>query len=291
LQSIGVGAFDFKAPIHDSLAGTRALGTQHCELAAPQDVSLATVSDVARVAAEADIHVTAVATLAKPNQGEDPFRALEEIRDTIQIAALLGAPRVITYFGANPRRSDEAAIERYAQYIRGPLGAAKDLGIELLVENHFSHAPGDVTSTAYGCLDLLEAVSDDSFGLNFDICNFAIGGEDTTRAYGLLQRYIRNVHVKDAKPFDPILHAEYDGRVVRDLNHGQFIFTAVRTGITDNEAILRRVKDDALDVPITVEAHVPAGILTDVLAAGLELCREVLDPDVGSGHQTSPREP
>jgi sugar phosphate isomerase/epimerase len=273
-RTLGLAAFEFKTDPAGAFEQTAALGVQTCEIVTPADVTPATAEAVRRVADEHGVRVTAVASLSKPNTTDDDAEGhIELLDDSIIAAAALGAPFAITYFGGHPTRSVPEAIERYARLTRRSMARAAELGVTVLIENHFSHAPGEATNTAQGCLALVQAVDSPAFAVNFDHCNFAIGGQDLVDAYQLLKPHIRNVHVKDARPFDPELDADYDGRIVTDLVQGDFIFVPVGEGITDNDAILSRVVADDLDVPVTVEVHVPERMVTKAFEVGLEYCR------------------
>lgn len=273
-RTLGIAAFEFKSDPADAFARTRALGVSHCELVTPADVRAENVGEVARAAQEAGVAVTAVASLSKPNMTDDDARLhIDLLDDTISLASRLGAPHAIVYFGGHPTRTEQEGIERYARLTKGSVQRALDLGVTVLIENHFSHAPGEATNTAQGCIDLIQAVDSPAFALNFDHCNFAIGGQDLGDAYERLRPYIRNVHVKDARPYDAVRDAGYDGRIVTDLVHGEFIFVPVGDGITDNETILHRVVEHDLQVPVTVEVHVPDRMVTATFQTGVAFCR------------------
>jgi sugar phosphate isomerase/epimerase len=273
-RTLGIAAFEYKAPLADAFARTAALGVHACEIVTPADVTLASLPEAAALARERGLSVTAVASLTRLNSADEPGGTLALLDESVRIAGGLGAPYAITYFGGHPSRPAAEAIERYASLIRPTLALADRLGVTVLIENHFSHSPGEVTNTARGCADLISAVNADNFGLNFDHCNFAIGGQDLMAAYELLRPFIRNVHVKDARAVDPVADAGYDGRVVTDLARGEFRFVPVGDGITDNDYILERVVADELSVPVTIEAHVPERMLDTAFTRGLALCRE-----------------
>ena len=198
----------------------RALGATSCELATPGDVMPATAGAVADAVGRAGVRVTAVASLSKPNLPGGEADGLQLLEDSIRCAEALGARFAIAYFGAHPERAAAEAIARYAELTRPCLELAGDLGVTVLIENHFSHALGDVTSAPEGCAELIGAVGSTSLGLNFDPCNFAIAGIDLSAAYAHLRQVVRNVHVKDARPFDPERDAAYPGRIVEDVTVG-----------------------------------------------------------------------
>ena len=272
--SLGIAAFEYQLPLDEKLRRVAALGVDRCELATPGDVTTSSAEACRDLVETAGIHVSAVCSLSKPNSPDGTELGLELLEESIRCAAVLGAPAVIAYFGAHPDRPHREAIERYRELTKPMLELAEELEISILIENHFSHAPGDVTSGPTGCAELIEAIGSDRFGLNFDPCNFAIAGIDEASAYEALRPYVRNVHVKDARQFDPVADADYPGRVVTDTNRGQFIFVPVGDGIANNEVVLRALMADGFAGTITVEGHTPQETLDAVFERGLSLCRE-----------------
>lgn len=274
-REAGIAAFEYALALDDKLARVRALGATSCELATPGDVMPATAGAVADAVGRAGVRVTAVASLSKPNLPGGEADGLQLLEDSIRCAEALGARFAIAYFGAHPERAAAEAIARYAELTRPCLELAGDLGVTVLIENHFSHALGDVTSAPEGCAELIGAVGSTSLGLNFDPCNFAIAGIDLSAAYAHVREVVRNVHVKDARPFDPERDAAYPGRIVEDVHRGRFLFVPAGEGITDNAKVLDALARDGYDGPVTVEAHTPEETLDDVFARGLRFCREL----------------
>ena len=89
-----------------------------------------------------------------------------------------------------------------------------------------------------------------------------------------LKEVIRNVHVKDARPYDAVRDASYPGRVVEDVHRGRFLFVPAGEGVTDNATVLATLANDGYAGPVTVEAHTPPDTLDAVFAQGLRFCRE-----------------
>ena len=274
-MKLAIGMFDYDLPLDEAIGRVRSLAVSHVELVAPRNVTLENVNDVKERLDASGISVTAVATLTKPNMVDDwseVSNTIQLLSDSVRIAARLGAERAITYFGGHPTRQHDEAIERYVELVGPALTVAEGEGVDILIENHFSHAPGEVTNTAGGCLELVGAVDHPQFAVNFDPCNFAVGGQDLGEAYEVLRNVIRNVHMKDTVPFDVVIHADYPGRVVTDLEQGDFIFVAMGDGITDNASVLARLAKDGYDGPVSVEAHTPQYTLDDVFAVGRDFC-------------------
>lgn len=274
--SVGIAAFEYQLPLQEKLRRVVALRADCCELATPGDVTTSSADACAETLAASGIRVTAVCSLSKPNSPGGAELGLHLLEESIRCAAALGAPSVIAYFGADPNRSAREAIDRYRDLVQPMVELAERLDVTILIENHFSHAPGDVTSHPDGCAELIASVGSERFALNFDPCNFAIAGIDELGAYELLRPYVRNVHVKDARPYDTTHDAEYPGRIVEDTNRGRFIFVPVGAGITDNRVVLEALARDGYTGTVTVEAHTPQETLDDLFASGLALCRESL---------------
>lgn len=276
-MQLAIGMFDYDLPLDDAIERMRRLGVKRVELVSPRNVTVDNADEVRDRLADAGIAVSAVATLTKPNMVDDPHEVADTLallEDSMRAAHALGATRIITYFGGHPTRSHGAAIDRYVELTRPSLDLAESLGVDVLIENHFSHAPGEVTNTAKGCQELVEAVDHPNFAINFDPCNFAVGGQDVIEAYDTLKSVIRNVHMKDTVPYDDDQHADYPGRVVTDLERGDFIFVPMGQGITHNAAVLRRLREDDYDGPVSVEAHTPQETLDEVFRIGRDYCIE-----------------
>jgi sugar phosphate isomerase/epimerase len=273
-RTLGIAAFEYKLPLVEKLSRVVLLGAGSCELATPGDVTADSAAEVAETLAATGVRATAVASLSKPNAPDGEETGLRLLEESIRSAHALRAPFAVAYFGGHPTRGAAEAIERYRELTRPMVELAEELDVTILVENHFSHAPGDVTSGPTGCAELIAAVDSRRFALNFDPCNFAIAGVDVAAAYQELKEAVRNVHVKDARPYDEVADSRYPGRIVEDLHRGKFIFVPVGEGIADNASVLTALLRDGYEGPVTVEAHTPEETLDDVFARGLAYCRE-----------------
>jgi sugar phosphate isomerase/epimerase len=274
-RSLGIAGFEYPLPPEQLFPRVRSLGVRYCELAVPTNLTPETAGRVAELAAASDVIVTAVATLSKLNSSDDVAGTQKLINDSIECAGRLGAPFVITYFGGHPSRGHDEAIRRYAEHIQPCLERAERRGVAILIENHFSHAAGEVTNTADGCVALFEAIGSPRFRLNFDPCNFCIGAEEYfPYAYRLLRPYTLNVHLKDARKYRAALHGPYHGRIVHDLRQGEFIFVAMGDGAVCSDAIVQALQEDGFDGPITIEAHTPHETLDGVFRTGIDYCRK-----------------
>lgn len=117
---------------------------------------------------------------------------LEVYRHTLEIADILGANklRMFSFFMGqdDPAIHKNAVLDRIGQFLE----LAKGTGIRLCHENE-KGIYGDV---AHRCLEIHQAYPE--LGGVFDPANFVQCGEDTLRAWALLNPYIDYLHIKDA---------------------------------------------------------------------------------------------
>jgi sugar phosphate isomerase/epimerase len=124
-------------------------------------------------------------------QGEQRQRQLQDCRDWIDYASIMGAPVIRIFAGKVPAGDSEGdAIARCVEGINQSLKYAAEKGVMLALENH-----GGVTATPDQMLSIVEQVDDSPwFGVNFDSGNFR-----TADPYGDLARiapYAVNAQVK-----------------------------------------------------------------------------------------------
>ena len=124
---------------------------------------------------------------------------LDVYRHTLEVANVLGAKnlRMFSFFMGedDPAIHKNTVIDRVGQFLE----IAQGTGVQLCHENE----KGIYGATADGCLDLHKAYP--QLRGVFDPANFVQCGEDTLRAWDMLNPYIDYLHIKDALA---------DGRVV-----------------------------------------------------------------------------
>lgn len=133
----------------------------------------------------------------------DPFEPeMEKLKRTLEIAYILGAPNIRMFSFYIPRKEN---LQSYRSKVIDRLGDMARItdtlhtGITLCHENEKGiYGENDVC-----CLEILEAVPE-IVGV-FDPANFVQSGVDTLKAWKLLKKKIRYLHIKDALA---------DGRVV-----------------------------------------------------------------------------
>ncbi len=102
-------------------------------------------------------------------EGEARQKQLNECRQWIDYAAIMGAPAIRIFAGKVPSGdSEEAAITRCAAGINECLQYAAEKGVFLALENH-----GGITATPAQMLKIIQQVQpSEFFGVNFDSGNF-----------------------------------------------------------------------------------------------------------------------
>jgi sugar phosphate isomerase/epimerase len=246
-------------------------GVGAVELVARKNVRKETVPQAKALLAQYGIVPNAVSAFTKLN--EVVHERVEEtqalIDESLELAAALGAPFTVTYFGTNALLDDDEAIDRYVTFIQPCLRKAQETGVVLLIENLFDVVPpeipetfrlryrsSDATRTARGCRKLLEAVGSPWFRFNYDPGNFLCGGEEPyPYAYTLLKDYIGNIHLKDAVKYDRELHGDPDDLYLQRDLRGDYMCVAVGSGAVNYDALLDRLTADGYQGSLILECH------------------------------------
>ena len=116
-----------------------------------------------------DISGTAIGNDFCVAPGEARDRQLQECRDWIDYAAVMGAPVIRIFAGKVPKgESEKVALKRCIEGIRQSLAYAATRGVFLALENH-----GGITATPDQMMRIIDGVGDHPwFGVNFDSGNF-----------------------------------------------------------------------------------------------------------------------
>ncbi|MFO0975313.1 MAG: sugar phosphate isomerase/epimerase family protein [Planctomycetaceae bacterium] len=124
-------------------------------------------------------------------EGEARQKQLQECREWIDYAAIIGAPAIRIFAGKVPSGdSEDAAIERCAAGINESLKYAATKGVFLALENH-----GGITATPDQMLKIIEKVdSSPWFGVNFDSGNFQT--DDPYRDLARIAPWAVNAQIK-----------------------------------------------------------------------------------------------
>jgi sugar phosphate isomerase/epimerase len=269
---LGIGSVEYRrSTLEDVLKNLHGYGVHAVELVARKNISKESVPRARALLSEYDIVPNAVSAFTKLN--EVVHERVEEtqalINESLELAALMGAPYSVTYFGTNALLDDDEAIARYVSFIQPCLRKAEEQGVVLLIENLFDVVPpeipetfrqrcrsSDATRTARGCRRLLEAVDSPWFRCNYDPGNFLCGGEEPyPYAYAILKDYIRNIHLKDAVKYDPELHGDPDDLYLQRDLRGDYMCVAVGAGAVNYDALLGQLKADGYQGSLILECH------------------------------------
>lgn len=132
--------------------------------------------------------------IGKINIVHDDFAAhMDKLRNTLEVAAILGTENIRMFSFYMPKNEDPAAyrgqvIDRLGQM----LDVAKAAGATLCHENE----KGIYGDNAARCLDILTALPD--LACVFDPANFVQCGQDTMEAWAMLKNRVKYLHIKDA---------------------------------------------------------------------------------------------
>ena len=253
---------DFGAP--DLAAGLRQAketGARRVEITVTDEL-LADLRCAEGPLAELGLEVSGLALWALPNRAPDGAElaaCIARIVSSVEATGRLGGRYLVIYFGPNAERGEEEAARRYADALGPALDAAAEAGIFLALENEFDSTGTDPTRTARFTRRVFDVVgAPEVFRINFDPCNFLIGGEEPyPLACEVLRGAIGHVHVKDVVPYDP---ARFPGdigdwRVQRDRD-GLFVPVPVGEGDVSWDALLECLAADHYAGQFALEPHI-----------------------------------
>lgn len=178
-----------------------ALGMQFIEIRGVDGKNIADLTDeeVAAVKAKLEAAGVKISSIGSPigkiDITDDFAPHLEKFRRVAAIAKALDTRyiRIFSFFmpeGSDPARYRDEVLCR----LKAMIAEAEKQDLILLHENE-KNIYGDVADR---CADLMKELYGDHFKAVFDFANFVQCGEDTIRAYELLQPYVAYIHIKDA---------------------------------------------------------------------------------------------
>jgi sugar phosphate isomerase/epimerase len=154
-------------------------------------------------------------------------RELDGLLKSLEIAREIGAPSVRALTGQQwPGVDLEDGIHWVIEGIRRAAAEADRVGLRLNVENHTKAAIWthfDFAMRGEVFLRIMEGLRDLPVGVQFDIANPLVAGEDTLALYEKVRARIGYVHINDV------------GRL------GAFEFVPVGTGLAPVREVLRRL--------------------------------------------------
>ncbi|NHV06524.1 MAG: sugar phosphate isomerase/epimerase [Thaumarchaeota archaeon] len=120
---------------------------------------------------------------------------IAKIKEGVNVALKLGAP-VVRVFGGEIKEGirREEATKMIVEGLREGADYAYEHGIKLALENH-----GELYGTGKQLAYIVTAVGSKALGLNFDMGNFLLSGDNAVDAVKIVGKYIYHVHLKDFK--------------------------------------------------------------------------------------------
>jgi len=133
---------------------------------------------------------------------------------------------------------EEKYFERVIKNIKKLLPEIKKYNVEIAFENH-----GGITATLKDILKIIESITDNQIGVNFDPANFVPWGQDPIEALNKLISYIKHCHLKD----------------IVYTNNGKlegYEFVTLGKGIIDYKKIFNILKRNKYKKYLSIESEV-----------------------------------
>jgi sugar phosphate isomerase/epimerase len=227
-------------------------------------------------AKDVDIHsVSCVAKLALAEATlEDELALIDRCMD---VASIASAPFVTFMYGGSETLSPWFCQQRFLRRVAPVLSRAERLGLQVLIENVFSRVHGGDLDTADRTLALFAALGRASVGLNFDVGNFAVAGEEAfPYAFEALLPFIRSLHLKDIARYWPSRDEDrLSGRPMLDHSRGLFLSVPLGVGCLNTEGILRRLASMPVQLPVMLEPSCQGPARDEWMRASLEYIDKV----------------
>ena len=184
-------------------------------------------------------------------------REIEKQKTWIRMAHTLGAGWCRTLSGQRrPELSIEQGVTLAADSIRACLPLARELGVTLIIENHYKddfwEYPEFAQKLEVFC-SLVDAVHDPNFGVNYDPSNAYIAGDDPLELLRRVSSRVVTMHASDRFLIEGTLddlRREEGGSTgyVKRLRHGE-----IGKGLNDYDAIFSELKSKGFSGWISIE--------------------------------------
>ncbi|TWT73233.1 sugar phosphate isomerase/epimerase family protein [Allorhodopirellula solitaria] len=190
----------------------------------------------------------------------DPaFRDAEIVKQKrwIEMTAALGGSYCRVLSGQRrPELTMDEGVQLAADSIQACLPLAKQQGVTLILENHYKddfwEYPEFAQATDVFC-DLVDAIDDPNFGVNYDPSNAFLAGEDPLELLKRVSDRVVTMHASDRYLIEGTiedLRAEEGGSVgyAKRLRHGE-----IGQGLNDYDAIFQELAGKGFDSWISIE--------------------------------------
>ena len=233
MQNINIYAFaDEASPMIDSQIeamvrnGLNGLEIRNVDGTNVSEITIEKAKEVRKKLDESGLSVWSIGSpVGKTDIYGDFQKDIESFKHTLEIAHILNSHnmRIFSFF-----MPQDKALSEFKNEVIDRLGTFSEIaegsGITLCHENE----KGIYGDNAERCLDILKALP--AIKSVFDPANFVQCGVDTLKAWGMLESYIKYMHIKDAMPDGNVVPAGFGVGNVKEIvgkyiNKGGSVFT------------------------------------------------------------------
>ena len=245
--------FDWIEIVRDELKpiGVTGLETYHGSLLSLESDYLKSVREAHDQAGLEAPMFCASPDFTSPNPAERAVE-VERQRGMMLAAARLGAKTCRVLSGQRrPEVSREQGVTWVVECIESLLPYAEELGIVLVMENHFKdnywQFPEFAQRMDIYC-EIVEQINSPWFGVNYDPSNTLLAGEDPLELLRRVANRVVTVHASDRRPKPGVLVGPEGVTDYTQLIHGE-----IGTGIIDYDSIFTILRDAGFDGWISIE--------------------------------------
>lgn len=252
---LGLISLDY-GPWQDTLAAARRRRLPLVELYLDVGFTEQDLPAIEHDLAQGDVAISSVSSLARLAQVEDNVADTQALVERcIKSAEQLNAPFVTLMHGGCATLDPEAAMNRFRDRLAPLADLAGTAGVTLLIENVFSRqAPNDLDDVTRS-VDAFERLADLGIGLNLDIGNYAVAGEEAVPlAWQRLRGYARSLHLKNVVPHRPDEHGPLgERRELNGVDRGLHVSVPLSAGIVNYIPVLDDLAAGVFDGPVMLE--------------------------------------
>ena len=202
------------SPVPEQIDALRANGFTHIELRGVGDKNITALTaeearELRRGLDDGGISVWAIGSpLGKISIGDEFGPHLEQLKHTLELAHILGTAHIRMFSFYCPKGETDLCRELVFDRLGRFCDAARGSGILLCHENE----KGIYGDTAARCLDILQNFPE--IKCVYDPANFLQCGEDTLKAWDMLEPYLEYLHIKDVREDGTVVPAgQGSGRI------------------------------------------------------------------------------